>query len=62
MRAMNSPYIVKLYDVEEDHEFIYLVLEYCDGGDLVNSQAKEPNKVYTLGTATEILTEVINGL
>lgn len=62
MKNMNSPYITKLYDVEEDKDFIYLVLEYCDGGDLVNYQAKLKDKVFTLQETTEILTEVIKGL
>lgn len=37
---MDSPHTIKLYDVQEDKDFIYLVLEYCDLGDLVNYQAK----------------------
>ena len=59
---MNSKYIIKLYDVEEDDTYIHLVLEYCDGGDLVNHQAKLENKVFTLDKATEVLAEVILGL
>lgn len=52
MRSMKSPYIIKLYDVQEDKNFIYLLTEFCDGGDLVNYQAKLPNKVFTLDKAT----------
>ena len=62
MKEMDSPYIIKLYDVAEDQDYIYLVLEYCDGGDLVNHQAKLKDKVYPLDKATEILSEVIIGL
>lgn len=62
MRSMNSPYIIKIFDVEEDASFIYLVLEYCDGGDLVNYQAKLNNKVFSIDKATEVLAEVIIGL
>lgn len=62
MRTMKSPYITKLFDVEEDDNFIYLVLEYCDGGDLVNYQAKLKDKVFTIDRATEVLAEVIIGL
>ena len=59
---MNSRYIIRLEDVQEDESFIYLVLEYCDGGDLVNYQAKLKDKVFSLDKATEVLAEVILGL
>ena len=49
---MNSRYIIRLEDVQEDESFIYLVLEYCDGGDLVNYQAKLKDKVFSLDKAT----------
>jgi len=59
---MKSQYIIRLEDVEEDDSFIYLLLEYCDGGDLVNYQAKLKDKVFSLDKATEVLAEVILGL
>ncbi len=62
MKTMNSPNIIKLYDVFEDETSIYLALEYCDGGDLINYQAKLPNRVFSLPKATEVLAEVIIGL
>ena len=52
---MDSPFIIKLYEVEEDENYIYLLLEYCDGGDLVNHQAKLKDKVFSLSKATEVL-------
>ena len=36
MEDMNYKHIVKLYDFKSDDSFYYMVLEYCDGGDLVN--------------------------
>lgn len=62
MKSMHSPYIIKLYETQEDEKYIYLVLEYCDGGDLINYQAKLPGKVFALDKATEVLAEVILGL
>jgi len=62
MKAMKSPYIIQLYDVEEDENNIYLLLEYCDGGDLINYQAKLKDRVFSLDKATEVLSEVIIGL
>lgn len=48
MKDMNYKHLVKLYDFHEDGEFYYMVLEYCDGGDLCNEQASQPGKVYPL--------------
>jgi serine/threonine protein kinase len=59
---MNSPQIIQLYDVQEDETNIYLLLEYCDGGDLINYQAKLTNKVFSIDKATDVLAEVIVGL
>ena len=39
-----------------------MLLEYCDGGDLVNLQATCKNRVFTLETATEYLSQAILGL
>ena len=32
MKELNNDHIVKLYESFEDKEFLYMVLEYCDGG------------------------------
>lgn len=34
MKQFNSPNIVELYDLQRSGPFIYLVMEYCEGGDL----------------------------
>jgi serine/threonine protein kinase len=39
-----------------------MILEYCNGGDLVNLQATCENRVFTLESATEYLSQVILGL
>lgn len=53
---------MELYSVEEDDNYIYFVCEYCDGGDLLNYQAKQEKKVFPIKQATKILSEVILGL
>eukprot|EP01063_Lacrimia_lanifica_P037513 TRINITY_DN7720_c0_g2_i1.p1 TRINITY_DN7720_c0_g2~~TRINITY_DN7720_c0_g2_i1.p1 ORF type:complete len:345 (+),score=112.29 TRINITY_DN7720_c0_g2_i1:42-1037(+) len=35
-RGFEHPYIVKLHDVLETHEYTYLVLEFCPKGDMLN--------------------------
>ena len=39
---------MKLLSTEQDKDFKYMVCEYCEGGDILNVQAKQPNKVFTL--------------
>ena len=34
LKIANHPNIVKLYDVFENADFIYIITEYCEGGDL----------------------------
>ena len=33
-KTVNARYICKCYDVCEEKEYLYFVLEYCFGGDL----------------------------
>lgn len=62
MLSIKSQYIMQLHGFDEDDSNKYFICEYCDGGDLLNYQAKQPNKVFTLKKATKILSEVIKGL
>jgi serine/threonine protein kinase len=62
MRSIDSPHIVRLHDVEEDKEFVYLLMEYCNGGDLAQHQGNLKGMVFPLEKATEVLAEVIIGL
>ncbi len=39
-----------------------MVLEYCDVGDILNLQAKQPNRAFKLQTATEYLSQVLLSL
>jgi serine/threonine protein kinase len=34
MKLCQHPYIVRLLDIFENHDYIYLVMEYLEGGDL----------------------------
>lgn len=48
MISVKGPYTVELYEVIEDSDYIYFACEYCNGGDLLSYQAKQPNKVFDL--------------
>ena len=62
MRQINSKYVVKMFDQEEDENYIYLVCEYCEGGDLFNYQASKSGRRFKLEEAALILSHVIRGL
>ncbi len=34
MRALNGPYVAQFFDTFEDTTCIYIIMEYCEGGDL----------------------------
>eukprot|EP00439_Symbiodinium_sp_Y106_P009534 s1409_g1.t1 len=48
MKSLDHPNILKLIDVFEDQRFIYLVMELCSGGELLD-------RIITLGHLTETL-------
>ena len=37
LKEVNHKNIIKLYDVKVDYEYIYLIMEYCNGGTLLNA-------------------------
>ena len=49
--SLDHPNIIKLYELYEDMKYIYLVMEYCSGGDLLD-------RISTKGHYTE--QEVVN--
>jgi calcium-dependent protein kinase len=60
LKICHHPNIIKLYDVYENIDHIYIVIEHCEGGDLFNylekrkfkiSEKKAQNIVYKLCTA-----------
>lgn len=62
MKSLNSDYIVRHHCSKETDKYIYLVIEYCNGGDLMKNISKQPNKVYSLKKTTQILADVLKGL
>jgi serine/threonine protein kinase len=62
MINVKSKHTTALYGFEEDQDFMYMICEYCNGGDLSIEQAKQRNKVFNLEQSLEILSQVIEGL
>ena len=49
---LDHPHIARLYDVYESEETLYLVMEYCEGGELYHRLAAK--KVFSERLAAEI--------
>lgn len=41
MKALDHPHVVKLHETFQDREYVYIVLEFCAGGDLLERLSKE---------------------
>lgn len=57
LRKLDSPNIVKYYETYEDEKYVYLVMEYCPGGELFEIIAKklEKSKKFKEFEAAEIM-------
>jgi len=59
-RVTNSPKVVNLYDVYEDHQNIYIVMELLEGGTLLKKIVAKDH--YTDHDAALILSAIITGI
>ena len=61
LKDINHPNLVKLIEVKENAEYIYIIFEYCNGGDLqsfLDKYVKENNK----GLSEEIVQYIMKQL
>jgi len=61
LQQLRSKYIVELIAIQETEEKIYILMEYCDGGDLlrrlqVSLQSRLPSLVAQLRLTSHIAT------
>jgi calcium-dependent protein kinase len=64
MSILNHPNICKLYEVYEDSKFIYLIIEYCEGGELLDriTKKQKEGKLYTEKEAAVIFRQLIEAI
>lgn len=61
LKTLDHPNIIKIYDVYEDYNSVYIIMEYCQGGELLDRiiQAQQRNKSlteeYVMGLMQQIL-------
>ncbi|CAK55980.1 unnamed protein product (macronuclear) [Paramecium tetraurelia] len=61
LQKVKSKYVVGFVDTFQDNIYNYLVMEYCDSGDL-EQQIKNPNTHFTEQDAIGILRQILQGL
>lgn len=69
MSALNHPNIVRLHRtfegtvlVDLDDGWIFMVMEYCNMGNLGSFLSQKTNKVCSLGETKKVILEVLEGL
>ena len=64
LQKMDHPNIIKLYDLFESKNSLYLIMEECHGGELFDriSKRKECDKMYSEKEACEIIQQVMSAI
>lgn len=55
LTKLDHPNIVKYFETYDDHKYIYLVMEYCSGGELLNKISEQENQQFNETQAAEII-------
>ena len=64
LKETDHPNIIKLYDIYEDMEYIYLIMEECTGGEFFDTLAKKAQmrKMYTEKDAAKIFQQILEAV
>ena len=61
MKTINHPNILHLYDHLASHDNYYLILDYCDQGDMINYMNSKGIKIFEEIEAVSLLRQLMNG-
>ena len=62
LTKLDHPNIVKYYETYDDEKYLYLVMEYCSGGELFEKIARKKNQVFGEGEAAEIMKKLLRAI
>lgn len=59
MKGLDHPHIVRLYDVHEEKNKMYLVMEYCEGGELFDRLFQQEGGKFTERKAAQLVQKML---
>lgn len=59
LKRLDHPNIIKLYDIYEDNDYLYVVTELCEGGDLLQFANRN---TLTSTVTREIVTQILSAV
>ena len=65
LKEIDNPNIIKLYEVKENNQNYYLVMEYCNGGslsDCLEYHNKQFRKPFSEEVVQYLMRQIVNGL
>ena len=62
LTSLKHPNIIRLYEVLDASDWVLIVMEYADGGELKDFMASKPNNILPEHLACDILNATLNGL
>ena len=62
MTRLDHPNIVKYFETYDDTKYIYLVMEYCPGGELFDKIASQKDQLFNESEACVIMEELFRAI
>jgi serine/threonine protein kinase len=62
LKKLDSPYVAKFYEVYYDFDYINIVTEFIDGGDILSIMLQEPERRFAENKARDIIWDCLLGL
>lgn len=62
MRKMDHANIIRMYEVFENENELFIVMEVCAGGELFDRIKEQPDGNYSENDAAEVLRQICEGL
>ena len=62
LTSLDHPNIVKYYETYDDKSYIYLCMEYIDGGELFDKITKQENQTFTEETCKAYMKDIFSAI
>ncbi len=62
LTKLDHPNIVKYYETYDDVKYMYLVMEYCPGGELFEKIASQKDQMFGEGEASKIMKKLLRAI